>query len=127
MNKLPAFLKFFIPFSILLSGTQYLVIASGFDKIDFFYQTGSIYGFHIIATLIIYICLLFVDKSFPEKTGFAFLAGGILKMMAVLIFLIPLIKANVKDPVPDMAAFFIPYFLFLFFETFFAVRLINGR
>jgi hypothetical protein len=127
MNKLPAFLKFFIPFAILLLGSQYIVIASWFEKIDFFYQTGSIYGFHIVATLIIYIFLLFVDKTFPEKTGFAFLAGGILKMMAVLVFLFPLIKANVNDPVPDIAAFFIPYFLFLFFETFFAVRLINGR
>jgi hypothetical protein len=39
----------------------------------------------------------------------------------------PLINADVKDPIPDMAAFFIPYFLFLFFETFLAVRLINQR
>ena len=127
MNKLLEFLKVFIPFSILLLGTQYLVITSWFENIDFFYQTASVYGFHLVATLIIYIFLIFVHKSFPEKTGFAFLAGGILKMMAVLIFLIPLIKADVEDPVPDMAAFFIPYFLFLFFETFFAVKLINQR
>jgi hypothetical protein len=88
---------------------------------------GSVYAFNIISALIIYIFLIFVHRTFPEKTGFAFLAGGILKMMAVLIFLMPLINADVKDPIPDMAAFFIPYFLFLFFETFLAVRLINQR
>jgi hypothetical protein len=103
------------------------VIASWFENVDFFYQTWSVYAFNIISALIIYIFLIFVHRTFPEKTGFAFLAGGILKMMAVLIFLMPLINADVKDPIPDMAAFFIPYFLFLFFETFLAVRLINQR
>jgi hypothetical protein len=127
MNKLLDFLKVFIPFSILLLGTQYIVIASWFENVDFFYQMGSVYAFNIISALIIYIFLIFVHRTFPEKTGFAFLAGGILKMMAVLIFLMPLINADVKDPIPDMAAFFIPYFLFLFFETFLAVRLINQR
>jgi hypothetical protein len=127
MNKLLDLLKVFIPFSILLLGTQYIVIASWFENVDFFYQTWSVYAFNIISALIIYIFLIFVHRTFPEKTGFAFLAGGILKMMAVLIFLMPLINADVKDPIPDMAAFFIPYFLFLFFETFLAVRLINQR
>lgn len=127
MNKLLDFLKVFIPFSILLLGIHYVVITSWFENVDFFYQMGSVYAFNIISALIIYIFLIFVHRTFPEKTGFAFLAGGILKMMAVLIFLMPLIKADVKDPIPDMAAFFIPYFLFLFFETFLAVRLINQR
>jgi hypothetical protein len=127
MNKLLDFLKVFIPFSILLLGIHYIVITSWFENVDFFYQMGSVYAFNIISALIIYIFLIFVHRTFPEKTGFAFLAGGILKMMAVLIFLMPLINADVKDPIPDMAAFFIPYFLFLFFETFLAVRLINQR
>ncbi|WP_235498558.1 hypothetical protein [Flavobacterium sp. Leaf359] len=93
----------------------------------FFYQVWSIYTFHIAATLLIYLFLLFVNKNFFDKTGFAFLAGSVIKMMAAVVFLIPLIKADVNDPIIDVTAFFIPYFLFLFFETFFAIRLINNR
>jgi hypothetical protein len=46
-------------------------------------------------------------------------------MMAAILFLIPLIKAHVKSPIVDISAFFIPYFLFLLFETYFTIRLIN--
>jgi hypothetical protein len=50
---------------------------------------------------------------------------GVLKMMACVIFLIPMIQSDIVNRVPDVGAFFIPYFLFLLFETMVAVRLIN--
>ena len=94
-------------------------------KKEFFYPTWSIYTFLAIATFLIYLFLLFVHKAFPDKTGFAFLACGLLKMFASVVFLIPLLQAGVKNPVPDVLNFFIPYFLFLLYETIYAVRLIN--
>jgi hypothetical protein len=127
MYKLVAFLKYFIPFSVILFVSQHFITAALAVKNAFFYQTWSIYAFHAIATLLIYLFLLFVNKTFPDKTGFAFLACSIIKMMAVVVFLIPLIQSDVKDPIIDVATFFIPYFLFLFFETFFAIRLIGNR
>ena len=50
---------------------------------------------------------------------------GVLKMMACVVFLIPMIQSETADRIPDVGAFFIPYFMFLLFETIFAVRLIN--
>ena len=126
MKQLPGFLKYFIPFSAVLFITQKFVTTSVLNNITFFYETWNIYTFHILSTLIIYCFVLFVNKKFSDKTGFAFLSGSVLKMMAVVVFLIPLIKSNVKDPIPDISAFFIPYFLFLFFETLFTIRLINN-
>jgi hypothetical protein len=70
--------------------------------------------------------LIFVNKNYFDKTGFAFLATSILKMMASIVFLIPLIQSTSINLIPDVFAFFIPYFLFLTFETFFAIRLINN-
>lgn len=127
MHKLFTFLKYFIPFSAILFIAQFFITQKLFLDTIFFYQVWSIYTFHIIATLLAYLFLLFVNKNFSDKTGFAFLAVSVIKMMAAVVFLIPLIKADVNDPIIDVAAFFIPYFLFLFFETFFAIRLINNR
>lgn len=127
MHRLFSFLKYFIPFSVILFVAQLFISEKLFADTIFFYQTWSIYAFHIIATILVYVFLLFVNKNFSDKTGFAFLATSIIKMMASVVFLIPLIQSDVKDPTIDVAAFFIPYFLFLFFETFFAIRLINNR
>jgi hypothetical protein len=75
--------------------------------------------------LLSYSFLIFVNKSFPDKTGFAFMGISLLKMMAAVVFLIPLLQSDLKSQIPDVGAFFIPYFLYLFLETFFAIRLIN--
>ena len=50
---------------------------------------------------------------------------SVIKMVASVVFLIPMIQSDTIDRIPDVAIFFIPYFLYLFFETIFAIRLIN--
>ncbi|WP_296147179.1 hypothetical protein [uncultured Flavobacterium sp.] len=125
MSPFLNFLKYLIPFAIVLFLVQHFTVANLFKNIPFFYSTWSIYVFHIIITLLSYLFLLFVHKNFPDKTGFTFMGIGLIKMMAGVVFLIPMIQSDTIDRIPDVAAFFIPYFLFLFFETIFAVRLIN--
>ena len=125
MSPFSNFLKYLIPFAIVLFLVQHFTVANLFKDISFFYSTWSIYVFHIIITLLSYLFLLFVHKNFPDKTGFTFMGIGLIKMMAGVVFLIPMIQSDTIDRIPDVAAFFIPYFLFLFFETIFAVRLIN--
>lgn len=55
------------------------------------------------------------------------MAISVIKMMASVVFLIPLLQSDTIDRIPDVTAFFIPYFLYLFFETIFAIRLINKK
>jgi hypothetical protein len=127
MSKLITFLKYCIPFTILLYfAQQYATTALG-SQHDFFYTTWSIYLFQFVSSLLLYIILLFVHSKFPEYTGFAFMGITFFKMMASVVFLIPLIQTKGRETNLDIAAFFIPYFLFLFFETVFSVRLINKR
>lgn len=125
MREFYKFLKVIIPFSLLLFLAQYYMVGSFFKNLSFFYSTGSIYIFHLVITLLSYSFLIFVNKSFPDKTGFAFMGISLLKMMAAVVFLIPLLQSDLKSQIPDVGAFFIPYFLYLFLETFFAIRLIN--
>ncbi len=127
MIKILPFLKALIPFTLLLFVVQYYTVqTSGYQK-DLFYSTQSVYGFLLITTLLIYILLLFVNQNFPDFTGFAFLGTTFIKMMAAVVFLWPLIKGENVATNLNIGAFFIPYFLFLLFETVFAVRLINKR
>ena len=125
MQQFYKFLKLIIPFSIVFFFIQNYIIGSFFQNITFFYSTWSIYIFHLVITLISYGFLLFVNRTFADKTGFAFMGFSLFKMMAAIVFLIPLIQSDLESQIPDVSAFFIPYFLYLFFETLFAVRLLS--
>ena len=127
MQQFYKFLKLIIPFSIVLFFIQKYTIDSFFQNITFFYSTWSIYLFHLLITLVSYGFLLFVNRTFADKTGFAFMGFSLFKMMAAIVFLIPLIQSDLESQIPDVSAFFIPYFLYLFFETFFAVRLLSKQ
>ncbi|OXB00760.1 hypothetical protein B0A81_20160 [Flavobacterium plurextorum] len=125
MNRTLDFLKYFIPFSIVLFVAQYFTMQSLSDKYNFFYAAWSIYLFNILATFIVYLLLIYINKNFSTYTGFAFLGASFFRMMAAIVFLIPFIKSGVANPIIDVSTFFIPYFLFLLFETVFTIRLIN--
>ena len=125
MHKFYNFLKYLIPFSVVLFLIQNYCVTMMLAKTPFFYSTWSIYLFHFVITIVSYLFLLFVNKNFPDNTGFAFMGISLVKLMAAVVFLIPLLQSDIKNNIPDVGAFFIPYFLFLFFETFFAIRLIN--
>ncbi|WP_300433649.1 hypothetical protein [Christiangramia sp.] len=120
------FLKPFIPFSILLFTIQFILVNYVFE-ITFYYSVVAVYAFHISATFLIYLFLVYVNKSFGDKTGFAFMACSLLKMLAAVLFLLPMMLNDAPNPFQDMIAFFIPYFLFLIFETVYAVKLINTK
>ncbi|MCH4822514.1 hypothetical protein ML462_04955 [Gramella lutea] len=124
--KLNPFLKSFLPFSLILFAIQYGMVNYIF-KLELYYSTLAIYGFHVLATFLIYLFLVFVHNSFSDKTGFAFMACSLLKMLAAVLFLLPLMLNDVMKPFLNIIAFFIPYFLFLIFETVYAVKLINTK
>jgi uncharacterized membrane protein YcgQ (UPF0703/DUF1980 family) len=125
MSRIVDFLKYFIPFSIVLFAGQYFVMQFLSSQFDFFYSAWSIYIFNIVATFVVYLLLIYVNRTFPTYTGFTFLGTSLFRMMAAVVFLIPFLKSDVKNPITDVTTFFIPYFLFLLFETYFAIRLIN--
>ncbi len=127
MSKFLDFLKYFLPFLAILFTAQYFVTNQFLANTPFFYSVWSIYIFHAFSVISVFAALVVVNNIYKEYTGFAFMGATFLQMMAAVVFLIPLIKAKVADPVPDIGAFFIPYFLFLFFETIFAIKIINSK
>ncbi len=126
-QKLLDFLKIFIPFSIVLFVTQFLVMNFILEDIVFYYSAWVLYSFHILATFFIYIVLVLVHKNFKDNTGFAFMGGSLFKMLAAVLFLLPMLINNENNPFINLLSFFVPYFLYLIFETIYAVRLINSK
>lgn len=120
------FLKRFIPFSLILFLIHFFIVLKFFKSDSFFYSIYAIYIFHSITTALICFILVYINKTVANKTGFAFMALSILKMLAVILFLIPLIRWDSAQKLPDIIAFFIPYFAFLFFELTFIIKLLNG-
>ncbi|PKQ45731.1 DUF6168 family protein [Confluentibacter flavum] len=128
MNKnLKPFLVVLITFTLLLFTLQYFAVEHLKQTKTFFFSTWSIYVFHFSATLFIYLFIVFVQKTFSDKTGFAFMACSILKMIAAIIFLLPLILNKEKSVLNDIITFFIPYFLYLLLETVFTVKMLNHK
>jgi uncharacterized membrane protein YcgQ (UPF0703/DUF1980 family) len=125
-NQLLRFTAALAAFTAALLLLHYFVINS-LNGFLFFYSTWAIYTFLSLATFALWLLVLFVYSTFQDKTGFAFLAAAVLKMFAAVVFLLPLIQSGVENPVPDVLNFFIPYFLYLLFETIFAIRLLNGK
>jgi hypothetical protein len=124
-QKLIKFLFVLVPFTLVFFSLQYFIGDLIADTKALYYETWKVYAFNFLATFIVYLFVVFVNKTFSDKTGFAFMACGLLKMMAAIIFLLPLIQNKELDAVNDVIAFFIPYFLFLFLETIYVVKILN--
>ncbi|MEE2771438.1 MAG: hypothetical protein VX712_04415 [Bacteroidota bacterium] len=125
-QQITAFLRIFLPFTIGLAILHYLILHFVLH-LDLYYNIWLIYLFHALITFGIYLALVFVHESFKEKTGFAFMAGSLFKMLLSVLFLLPLMLSDFEKPLNDIFSFFIPYFLYLILETLFAVKLINSK
>lgn len=124
-NLLPFAIKL-IAFTLILFILHFMV-NQNFIQADLYYSLPVIYLFHFLATLMVYIFLVVVYKNYKDFTGYAFMGGSLFKMLAAVVFLLPMMLNNSDDAFVNLLSFFIPYFLFLFFETFYAVKLINSK
>lgn len=121
------FFKYLLLFTLFLSLFQYLIVEYFLNK-NTFYPTFLVYGFLLLTTFGVYAALIAIHKNFKDKTGFAFMGLSLFKTFLAILFLLPIIldnsdKANI---LVDVFSFFVPYFLFLLFETFFAVKLLRS-
>lgn len=124
----------FPKFSIILSlftavfwGATYLLKTQILSEHSFFFETYQVIGFLWASTLIVYGSIKLINHFFFDKTGFAFLGFGIIKMAFSLVFLWPMIQDVNTDATYDTLIFFGLYFLYLFIETYAVVVLLKGK
>jgi len=121
------FLLFFTSFcAVLCLLLDYLKITI-LSEYDLFFSVLSISSFLYVSSTIIYLTMSYIEKKFPKKSGYVFMGFAILKMIATIVFLIPLLGRNAENKIAPAIYFFIPFFIVLFVETYFVVRLIGKK
>jgi hypothetical protein len=90
-----------------------------------YYPLWTIYVFLGLLTLAGHMLVLWINGRMQERTAAAFIAIGFFKMLGAIVFLYPLIASGSKAMVAQILVFFIPYFLFLGFDTYYTVRLLR--
>ena len=116
-----------IVFTVLLFSLHVVLIQQYFSTHIFYVQTWKIYCFHLITVSVLIYFLDVRSKIKPAKTLQTFVLLSLLKMIAVLVFLLPLFLNKEINSRATVLSFFIPYFLFLFFETKCAVEILNAK
>jgi hypothetical protein len=93
----------------------------------FFFSLWQIYAFHLVVTGLIYSIIRYRVSLGKTEIFNVFIVATLLKMIVAILFLLPLILSDFKNKIPDVINFFIPYFLFLTFEVFSVIQIIQKK
>lgn len=126
-SQFTSFLKVLFPFTLVLATIHYLIATYLLSQFSFYYGIFAMYAFYLVATVLVYLAVSYVYKTSKDRAGMAFIALGFFKMMAAVLFLWPIISNKEKSALPDVIAFFIPYFLYLIVETSFTIKILNSK
>ncbi|MBC2843829.1 hypothetical protein [Winogradskyella flava] len=119
------FLLQLIGVSAVLFGIHSYLLYHFASDMEFFFPVWQIYTFHLVVTLVLYTIINYRYSSGKTDIFNVFMVMTFLKMALAIVFLLPLILSDVENKQPDVFNFFIPYFLFLFFEVFTLTRFLQ--
>jgi hypothetical protein len=113
-----SFLLQLIGVSVLLFAIHSYLMYHFAKEITLFFPLWQIYTFHLIITLALYTIINCRFSSGKKDIFNLFMVMTFCKMALAILFLLPLILLDFENKQPDVFNFFIPYFLYLFFEVF---------
>ncbi|MFK8282111.1 hypothetical protein [Capnocytophaga cynodegmi] len=119
----------FLLLVIALSTLTYFSLEAIVNKyeISSFLGISQISLFHFSLSVCV-ISVIYTIHSFLKKyTAFAFLGTALIRMIAIIIFIFPLIKNTEKTPISDALFVVIPYFIFTIVEAIFTIKLIKPK
>ncbi|MGB1309140.1 MAG: hypothetical protein ACPG6B_09530 [Oceanihabitans sp.] len=125
INQQITFLIKLIAMSLIMFGAHsYLCFHFAKDAITFF-PLWHIYLFHLATTAIVFTIINYKASTNVSTVFNAFILGMLIKMILAMVFLLPWILSKPENKGLDLANFFIPYFLFLFFEVISITKILN--
>ncbi|MEY8870670.1 MULTISPECIES: hypothetical protein [Flavobacteriaceae] len=107
-----------IIFTLVLFGLHSYLLSYFATDISFFFPVWQIYVFHFVITTLLYTVINYKYSSGKTEVFNVFMMSTFLKMILAIVFLLPLLLSDKENRQPDVFNFFIPYFLYLFFEVF---------
>lgn len=91
------------------------------------YSLLSIYIFHVIATIIIYVSLEFLADNLPNEAGYGYLAFMLLKIGFFLLIFQDTVFGEDKLVKLEKVSLVIPLFIFLATEAIVVSKLLNNK
>ncbi len=104
--------------TFILFAVHWWLLINLFSTLELFLPVWQVYIFHFVTVMIVYTIINY--KTFHGGGAIlnTFLVSTIVKMLLCIVFLLPLLLSDFQNKKPDVFNFFIPYFVFLFFEVF---------
>lgn len=120
-----AFLLQLVVVSMVLFAIHSYLLHHFATEVTFFFPVWQIYAFHVFVTLLFYTVINYRFSSGHKNIFNLFMVLTFLKMILAIMFLLPILLSDFENKQPDVFNFFIPYFLFLFFEVFALTRFLQ--
>lgn len=114
-------------FTLILFGAHTYLLSHFAEGITFFFPIWQVYVFHFIITTALYTIINYKYSKGKTDIFNTFMLSTFLKMVLAILFLLPLLLSGMDNKQPDVFNFFIPYFLYLFFEVFSLTQFLNKR
>lgn len=116
-----------VVFTIVLYVAHRYLLSYFAENMSFFFPVWQIYMFHFIITTALYTIINYKYSKGKTDIFNTFMLSTFLKMVLAILFLLPLLLSEMDNKQPDVFNFFIPYFLYLFFEVFSLTKFLNKR
>ena len=123
----PVFIVQLLIFTIIIYILHVYLVQNFFNTSVFYFDTWKIYLFQFISVAALIYFLQHRSKIKPDKVLNAFVILSLIKMGAVIVFLLPLFFDKTIDRKPTVFSFFLPYFVFLMLETRYALKILNKK
>ncbi|MFK8268467.1 hypothetical protein [Capnocytophaga cynodegmi] len=119
----------FLLLVITLSTLTYFSLETIVNKyeISSFLGISQISLFHFSLSVCVISAIYTIHSFLKKYTAFAFLGTALIRMIAIIIFIFPLIKNTEKTPISDALFVVIPYFIFTIVEAIFTIKLIKPK
>lgn len=113
-----AFLLQLVGVSVVLFAIHSYLLYHFAKDVLFFFPIWQVYTFHVFITLLFYSVINYKFSNGQKNVFNLFMVLTFLKMILAILFLLPLLLSDFENKQPDVFNFFIPYFMYLFFEVF---------
>ena len=95
------------------------------EGVSLYYSLNTLLIFHCGLSFFLFGIIFIVNKRRKQHTAFAFMAGFVLRFVAVVILSLPLVKTVSPSPLYEMLFILLPSLYFTTIEAVLAIRLIK--
>ncbi|HLT32997.1 MAG TPA: hypothetical protein VKZ98_04340 [Aquaticitalea sp.] len=113
-----SFLFQIVILTLVLWGIHSYLLSYFGEGLILFFPIWQIYVFHFVITTLLYTIINYRYSNGKTDIFNIFMGSTFAKMILAILFLLPLLLSDFEKKQPDVFNFFIPYFLYLFFEVY---------